>query len=396
MDKMARELFLKNRPVYDIPGEYPLGSEYDERETRAVMEAVVNASKGSKGFEAHNDVRIFEEKFASYVGAKYAVAVNSGGVALDMILRSLGLDSGDEVISSAINFVGTHLSIVNARGKLILCEPDPLTLNLNPVDVELRITPKTRAIVVTHMNGLSADMDGLLRVTRQSQQPIAIVSDAARSIGAEYYGRKVGVDGFATMFSFQSKKQITTLGEGGMITTNDEKLAVMMKQYRSFGCEVGWGTSCKMTKPQAAVGSVQIQKLDGMNERRRKVARDRDNWLADIPGIQLPVEPVGYKHVYYLYSILLPKSFKYFERDRLRRVLSSEFGVGAAIGNRPTYLKNQLLANVLQGQEVPIAEDVGSRLICLPIHSAMSEAVNGYITAAFCEVYESIYRQCGG
>ena len=179
--------------------------------------------------------------------------------------------------------------------------PNPRTLNIDPADLERRITHHTVAVLVTHMNGLSADMEAIVGIVARHHHPrrgpIRIVGDAARACGASYRDTKVGAQGWATVFSFQSKKLMTTLGEGGMVTTNDDDLAGRLDRMRSFGHGSDeWGTNYKMTKPQAAVGLVQLRRLDKMNERRRELGLARSSLLCDCP-LLLPFEHHGICHV---------------------------------------------------------------------------------------------------
>jgi dTDP-4-amino-4,6-dideoxygalactose transaminase len=219
----------------------------------------------SIGFRAEAEVQAFEDMCMQHLGGQYAIAVNGGGTALDLVLRAMNLTAEDEVVSCALNFAGTHLAVVGCGARLVLCEPDPYTLNISPADVERVITPKTRAIIATHMNGLSADIDALCSIARQHPHPrhgpLRVICDAARACGALYKGRPVSSGPWATVYSFQSKKIITTLGEGGVVLTDDDSLAAALRQYRSFGCNVNWGSNYKLSKLQAAVGLVQFNRL---------------------------------------------------------------------------------------------------------------------------------------
>src|SRR5206468_2673128 len=156
--------------------------------------------------------------------------------AMDQVVACLDLQPGEEVISGAVNFPGPHLSVIRAGARLVLAEPDPATLNLDPAHVAQLVTPRTRAIVVTHMNGLPADMAALLDLAERHPHPehgpLRIIVDAARALGATTPLGPVGRAGWATVFSFQSKKAMTTLGEGGMVTTLDEELAVRLRRLR--------------------------------------------------------------------------------------------------------------------------------------------------------------------
>lgn len=307
MNKIKREGIIKNtKPCVVWKGEPSLGAWYTDEEITAVMKAIHDSMDWNVGFRAQNEVEKFEGAFAEYVGTKYAIALNGGGTGMDVAIMCLEPQLGDEVISCAINFPGTHLAVIGQGAKLVLCEPDLRTLNIDPEDVERRITPKTRAIVATHMNGLSANMDALLEIAERHPHPKygppKVIGDAARACGGTYEGTKIGKKGWMNVFSFQSKKLMSTLGEGGMITTDDPEVDKQIRRIRSFGGGESWGTNYKMTKVQAAVGMVQLRRLDGMNAQRVRLAKKRTELLKNIPELTLPSEPLGYKHLYYLYT----------------------------------------------------------------------------------------------
>ncbi|HIE53072.1 MAG TPA: DegT/DnrJ/EryC1/StrS family aminotransferase [Armatimonadetes bacterium] len=397
MDKTQREEILKRvRPRVVWRGEPPLGAWYTEEEIEAAVRAIRDSLDWNVGFTGP-EIEEFEEAFAAYVGTKYAVAINGAGTGLDMSMMCLDLEPGDEVISCALNFPGTHLAIIGQGGKLVLCEPDPRTFNLDPEDVERRITPRTRAILATHMNGLSVDMDALLEIAERHPHPkhgpLKVIGDAARACGGTYKGTKIGQKGWMTVFSFHTQKLMCTLGEGGMITTDDPQVAERLRQLRSFGRGVSWGTNYKMTKVQAAVGLVQLRRLDEMNAQRVKRAKQRTELLKEVPELTLPYEPPGYGHTYYLYTILVPREWAGEKRDRLMKILAEERRVGCVVANPPTYKSNRLIREHTAGQEVPRAEEIGARLFCPSLHPLMTEEENEYAAAAIIEAVERVENE---
>jgi dTDP-4-amino-4,6-dideoxygalactose transaminase len=408
IEKSRREEVLKVRPSTVWAGEVHLGSWYTEEEIQAAVKAIRDSMDWNKGFSGE-EIEEFEEKFAKYVGTEYAIAINSAQTGLDIAMICLDLRPGDEVICPAINFPGDHLCIIGQRGKVVFCEVDPRTLQADPNDVMRRITSKTRAILVTHMNGLSAPMDELLEIAERystSSRPIRVIGDAARACGGEYKGTKIGKKGWMTVFSFHTMKLMTTLGEGGMITTDDPEVAERVRRYRSFGNGESWGTNYKMTKVQAAVGLVQLRRLDEMVALRRKRAQERTEFLKGVPELTLPYEPPGYKHTYYLYNILVPsdwagqtgmvqpseldKGRALSKRDRLMKILSEEYKVGTVVANPPTYTYNRFIRQHTEGQRLPISEGVGARLFCPSLHPLMTEEQNEYVAAAIIEAVERL------
>ncbi len=378
-------------------GEPPLGAWYTEEEIEAAIKAIRDSMDWNVGFCTGREIEEFEEAFSEYIGVKYAIAISGAGPGLDMSMKCLKLEPGDEVISCAINFPGTHLAIIGQGAKLVLCEPNPRTFNIEPDDVVRRITPKTRAILATHMNGLSADMDVLLQIAAEyphrKHGPLKVIGDAARACGATYKGTKVGKKGWMNVFSFHSKKLMCTLGEGGMITTDDPKVNTKIRKFRAFGQGKGWGSNYLMTKVQASVGLVQLRRLDEMNLRRIKLARQRTRLLKDIPELTLPFEPSGYKHVYYLYTVLVPPEWRGEKRNRLIKILETRYGVGCVIANPPTYKSNQLIRKYTAGQWLPLSEEIGQRLFCPSLHPLMSKSDNMYVINAIRETIEYLRLQ---
>ena len=285
------------------------------------------------------------------------------------------------------------MAVLGAGGKLVLCEVDPATLCADPNDVEKKITPRTRAMLVTHMNGLSAAMDDLLELAERHPHskhgPLKVIGDAARACGGGYRGTKIGKKGWMNLFSFHTMKNMTTLGEGGAITTDDDEIVPRLHEMRQFGGE-HWGSSYKMTKVQAAVGPVQLGRLDGLIAARRKLAEERHEMLAGCPGLTLPREPEGYVHSYYMYSILVSPEWAGEKRDRLIGLLKDEFGVDCGVFNPPVHGEIPYITRHTKGQKLPVSEEVGKRLLCPPIHPTMSEEDNEYMAAAVWEAVERV------
>jgi perosamine synthetase len=335
----------------------------------------------------------FEQAFAQFIDVRHAISVNGAGTGLDLAMRCLNLEPGDEVISCAINFHGTHLAVLGCNARLVLCEPDPLTLNIDPADVEPRITPRTRAILVTHMNGLPADVDELLEVARRHPNsrrgPLRLIFDAARCCGAFYKGNRIGAQGWITVFSFQRKKLMSTLGEGGMIVTNDSEVAMRVRRYRGFGGGESWGSNFQMTEVQAAVGLVQLRRLDEMNTLRVRRANERSQLLEGVAGLILPVSLPDRSHLHYLYTLLVAPTLDDGIRDRIIEILAHDYGVGAVVANEPTYALNQHIRDYVGMPILPRAEAVGRRVFCPSLHPLMTEEENRFIALSIREVLET-------
>ena len=254
----------------------------------------------------------FQEEFAEYIGCKYAYAVTNAASALEMAAFLIGIKEGDEVIVPAITFFSTTLGILRLGGQgRFRADIDPTTYNVTAETIEAKITPKTKAIYVVHLYGLPADMDPIMALAKKHN--LKVVEDCAHTPGAEYKGKKVGNIGDYGCFSFHTAKNMTTLGEGGMLTTNDDEAAADIPALRHVGLrgypdqEKYWlpyfydVTSVRgrmpynfcMTEIQAAVGRVQLSKVDAMNDRRRYIGRRYNEGLKDVKELQLPTEPEG-------------------------------------------------------------------------------------------------------
>ena len=378
-------------------GEPNLGAWYTEAEVDAAVRAIRESNDWAVGFGPNPKIiEEFENAFAEYCGAEYAVATNGGGTAIDMAMMCLNLEPGDEVICPAINYKSAHLAIIGQGGKVVFCDIDPQTLNLDPEDVEKRITPRTRAIFPINMNGLPAPMDELLDIAGRHPHPVhgalKVISDAARSCGATYKGSKVGSKGWINVFSFQTQKLMTTLGEGGMITTDDSAVANRVRDIRQFGGEGDWGSNYKMTKVQAAVGLVQLSRLDEMNRRRREAAHRRSRLLSGTPEIILPYEPPDCEHLYYVYSILVQPDWAGEKRDRIISMMREKFGIACSVTNPPTYLRWPYIAEHCGVPRLKVSEDVGSRLFCPPLHPLLNEEQELYICAGLLETIDLVKK----
>jgi len=391
-----KKILEKGKPKAFWEGEPQLGSVYEDDEIEAAVSVMRVAQRDvTKGFGDPTPIKEFESAFAAYVGTKHAVMLNSAGPGLDLAMRYLELEPGDEVIVPAINFVAAPMSVVGAGGQIVWGEVDPRTLQLDANDVEKRITPRTRAIYPVHFNGLSSPVDDYYELAARHPHPkhgpLAVITDAARAVGGEYRGTKIGKKGLMTVFSFHTMKNMVTLGEGGAVTTDDDEVAAFVVSSRFYGSMTDiWGSSYVMTKVQAAVGTVQLKKLDGFIADRRRLAQRRNELLREVPGLQLPFEPADCKHTYYLYTCLMPREYAGEKRDKLMQMMVDEFGVRCLVANAPCYRARKFLRDCTPGQDLPLSNEIGARLVCFPIHPAMPDEDNEYIAAAAVECVERL------
>ncbi len=322
----------------DIIEEYPVGSILGEEEIAAVRRVIESGEPLTRG----KDVDLFEQEFARYCNVKHAVAVSSCTAALRIAAQLLHLGPGDEVICQANAFWATIVALIERNVDIKCADIDPESLNIDPGTIEPLITPKTKAIYVMHHGGNPSDMDAIQRIAKK--HAIAVVEDAAHAVGAEYKGKKMGGFSDISCFSFSTMKNITTLGEGGMITTNNDSYAEMVRGIRTsfpFGekakrkttnlgnypkpkspifmhagdaWDYDWfrvdevGTSSRMSTPQAAVGRVQLKKLDDFIAQREQTAKRYNEAISNIDGLRpVKIQP-GCKHAWHLFTFFLDSS----------------------------------------------------------------------------------------
>jgi perosamine synthetase len=332
-------------------------------------------------------VKLFEEKFAEYIGVEHAIAVTNGTVALDVALKALNLGPGDEVITSAFSFIASSNCILFQNAKPVFADIDPRTFNIDPSDVAEKITAKTKALIPVHLFGQPAKIDALKEIAED--KGIALVEDAAQAHGAEYKGQKAGSIGDMGCFSFYATKNMT-VGEGGMITTNDLKLAKKARLLRNHGQSQKYhhdtlGYNYRMTEFCAAIGSVQLEKLDGFNEKRRENAKLLSNGIRKLHGLTVPYVMKNVKQVFHQYVVRVEDTYPR-SRDALADHLT-EKGVGVAvhypipINRQPLYLKLGY-----GGTMCPNTEEACRRVLSLPVHPLVDREDIEYMLAVLEEI----------
>lgn len=273
----------------------------------------------------------FEKEFAKFVGAKHAVAVSSGTAALHSALLAAGIQPGDEVVIPSFTFSATAGAVVLAGGRPGFADIDADTYCLTAESIEPALTRSTKAIIPVHMYGLPADMDPLVELARN--RGIIVIEDAAQAHGAEYNGRRVGSIGDAACFSFYAGKNVTT-GEGGMVTTNDDDLAEQIRMIRTHGEERPYwvsrqGHNYRMPEISGAIGTVQLKKLPGFLDQRRKNVEYLIEKLGMLGKLVMPKEPPNRKHAWYLFTPRL-RGANAGKRNKLVEKLRSK-NIGASV-----------------------------------------------------------------
>jgi dTDP-4-amino-4,6-dideoxygalactose transaminase len=328
--------------------------------------------------------RELEHAFRDYIGCGHALAVTSCTTGLELALRCLGVGPGDEVIVPDYTYPATAavVAIVGAKAVIVDCAPDTMLIDYQAA--EAAITPATRAIIPVSLFGNPLDYSRLDAI--KARHGLAIIEDAACSIGAEYEGRRIGTQADITVFSLHPRKFITT-GEGGIVTTDRADWAEWMESYKHFGMGRSTqresvvferiGTNYKLSNLQAAVGVVQMRHVDELLDRRRALARRYVERLADVPGVTIPTTTVGGVHSYQTFSVLTA------ERDRLLRTLRAD-GIEVQIG---TYALHQHPA-FRPGPSVDVRGATTGSLrafetcLALPLFHDMTEAQQDEVVAA--------------
>jgi perosamine synthetase len=314
----------------------------------------------------------FEEIFADFCGTRYALSTSNGTVALHLALETLGVKKGDEVILPTLTFVATANAVRYTGATPVFVDCEPETWNLDPADVERKITAKTKVIIPVHLYGHPANMDAILELGRKHN--LSVMEDAAEAHGALYNGKRVGSMGILNAFSFYGNKIITT-GEGGMITTNDEELAkkarflhdhAMSPQKRYWHTMIGY--NYRMTNIQAAIGVAQMERIEDFIARKHWIANTYNQLLTGLPGVILPPEAEWAKSVYWMYSILVTDEFP-ITRDELMAHLGNN-----GIDSRPFFYPIHTMPMYETGESLPVAERLSRQGINLPSAVTMTEA----------------------
>ncbi|WP_030058600.1 MULTISPECIES: DegT/DnrJ/EryC1/StrS family aminotransferase [Streptomyces] len=345
----------------------------------------------------------FERAFADHVGARHALSVTSGTVALDIAIRLLDLAPGDEVVVTPQTFQASIQPLLDLGVTVRFCDIDPLTLNMDPAALEPLITDRTRAVILVHYGGCPADMDAIMKLTRP--RAITVIEDSAHALGATYHGRRPGSLADIATFSFHSTKNITTLGEGGMITLDRDDWAERVSRYRNnavdgvyvhhgtdaaelpaalpwmmFSAEIydracagirNAGTNATMSEAAAAVGLAQLDRLDELVARRRMIARRLDEAVAAFPGVRPVSAPEGIDHAYHLYTFLVHDRDV---RDALLRELD-ERGVEVQLRYFPLHLTPEWRFRGHGPGECPVAERLWfEQHMNLPCHPGLLDS----------------------
>jgi perosamine synthetase len=328
----------------------------------------------------------FEKAFADFVGAREAVAVNSGTSALHLVVRALGLGPGDEMITSPFSFVATSNCALFERARPVFVDIDERTWNLDVTKLEAAVTERTRLLMPAHIFGRPVDMDACMAVAARRALPV--VEDACEALGATYKGRMAGRFGLAATFAFYPNKQMTT-GEGGMIVTDDAPLADFCRSMRNQGraAGAGWlaharlGYNYRLSDINCALGLSQLARLPGFIEARGRVAARYLEHLAEVEELVLPAPYPHGVMSWFVFVARLADRFSRAQRDALLADLRGQ-GIGTSNYFAPIHLQPFYRAEFgYKPGDFPVTEKIGARTFALPFYNRLSESDQDLVIA---------------
>ena len=340
---------MSNIPPVDLAQQYQTIAE----EVNAAVLSVLASGRYIGG----NLVESFEQQFASYTGVSECIACNSGTDALYLALRSLGIGSQDEVITTPFTFIATAEVISAVGATPVFIDIDPETFNLDLNQLESAITSKTKAIIPVHLFGQPVDMTRLMAIANAHN--LFVIEDCAQATGAEWGGRKVGSIGHIGCFSFFPTKNLGACGDGGAVTTNDRAIATQIRRLREHGTSSRYyheatGINSRLDSLQAAIVQIKLRYLDTWNAQRSEIATRYQDLLSPIPGIILPQASIGGKSVWNQFTIRVTNRGTEETRDKLRNQMQ-EKGVSSMV-YYPLPLHLQ-----------PVYQGLGYKIGCFPI-----------------------------
>ena len=324
------------------------------------------------------NVAALEQEIAAATATKFGVGVNSGSDALTLALRALDVGPGDEVITSPFTYIAPAESIHQVGAKIVFADIHPRTWNIDPADIERKITPRTKAIIPVHLFGQAAPLDEILALTRARQ--LHVIEDCAQAIGATYKGRPVGGFGAMGCFSFYPTKNLGADGDGGMIVTHDEATAKKLRMLRVHGIERRYfhdlhGYNSRLDELQAAILRIKLPHLKRWNARRAEVARYYTQNLEHLP-LEFPVTAKENTHVFHVYALLTDR------RDALQKFLADK-GVPTLIYYpQPLHLQKVYEKLGFKAGDFPVAEEISRHILPLPMYPELTKEQLDHVIGA--------------
>jgi dTDP-4-amino-4,6-dideoxygalactose transaminase len=327
-------------------------------------------------------VQAFEKEAADYLGVKHAIGCASGTDALHLALLAEGIGAGDEVITSAFTFIATAEAIKYVGAKPVFVDIDPQTFNITPENIEKAITAKTKAVMPVHLFGQPADLPAIKAIC--DKHGLKLIEDCAQSFGSTVNGKQTGGFGDAAGFSFFPSKNLGCFGDGGLVTTNCDKAAAKIKQYRNHGSDVRYyhdviGYNSRLDEMQAVVLRAKLKHIDEYNAARRHAAHLYSELMADLPLTTPHEDGVGV-HVYHQYTLLSER------RDEIMKALQDQQIACAVYYPVPLHQQN-VFKDECAGLSLPVTESVAANCFSLPICSSISDDTIKQIVAVIRSVF---------
>ena len=332
------------------------------------IDAAVSRVLSSGWYLLGNELKTFEQNFSEYCSVKHGIGVASGTEAIQIALWACGIGPGGEVLTVSNTCVPTVAGIEATGARCIFTDIDPATYTMDPKQIERRITPNTRAIVVVHLYGQCADMDKIIRIGKKHD--LKIIEDCAQAHGAFYKGRHAGCIGDVAAFSFYPTKNLGAYGDAGMVVTDDDDIAERARILRNYGQDKRYhhafrGMNSRMDELQAAILNAKLPFLDGWIERRRHISSQYISAFESL-NIILPREAPGTKHSYHLFVVRVK------DRDRFRENMNRQ-GISTDIHYpTPVHLQPAYAEYIHQGQFLPVTEAQAGEIVSLPIYPELT------------------------
>ena len=359
--------------------------------TRDEIETVMSVLESGKvNYWTGQEGRLFEKEYAESIGTKYAIAVANGTVGLELALYAIGIGPGDEVVVTPRSFVASASCVVMRGAIPVFADVDADSQNLSAETIARVLSPRTRAIVVVHLAGWPCDMDSITVLARD--HGLKVIEDCAQAHGASYKGRSVGSLGAINAFSFCQDKILTTGGEGGLVSTNDEELWDRAWSFKDHGknyaavykrahppgfrfLHESFGTNWRLTEMQSALGRVLLGKLPARVARRRESAAILTSAFSRISSLRVTIPPEEIGHAYYKYYVFVrPENLKSdWSRDRIMEAINAE-GVPCLAGYREMYLEKAFPEEWRPSQPLPVTQCLSETGLVFLVHSTLSDA----------------------
>lgn len=392
------------RPAEKVAAELFPSWPYFAEDEIAAAAAVLRS--GKVNYWTGDEGRRFESEFAAYIGSKYAVAVSNGTVALELALRALDIGPGDEVVTTSRTFIATASSIVAVGARPVFADVDRDSQNITAETIRAVLSPRTKAILPVHLAGWPCDMDPILELARDNN--LSVIEDCAQAHGASYRGRAVGSMGDIGAFSFCQDKNMTTAGEGGMVTTSREDLWRRMWAYKDHGksfaavhgklhapgfrwLHESFGTNWRLSEVQSAVGRVALRKLPDWIATRRAHAARLTECFASLPGLRIPIPPPDLEHAWYKFYAFVRREdlLDGWNRDRIASEISAA-GIPCNTGScSEIYLERAFPPEMRPPARLSVAKELGECSLMFLVHPTLTEQH----IARTCSVVERVMLQ---